>query len=134
FPQRARVECPGGLRAGAGRRIGFDRARHEAERANDVEAVVETARQLFAAKRQLVEPGRIVDRDGETSVGEASGLGAAGRVGAHHVRPGPTDTLLEKAISQVGDRGEQEISDGARRSTVHAFVSYILSVAGRESG
>jgi hypothetical protein len=42
--------------------------------------------------------------------------------------------MLEQPISQVGDRSEQEISDGARRSAVHAFVSYILSTAGREGG
>jgi hypothetical protein len=81
-----------------------------------------------------VEPGGVVDGDGETSVGEAPGLGATGRVGADHMGPSSTDTQLEKPISQVRDRGEQEISDGARRSAVHAFVSYILSAAGRESG
>ena len=56
------------------------------------------------------------------------------RVGADHLGPGPTNAVLEQPISQVRDRGEQKISDGARRSTVHALASYILSVAGSESG
>jgi hypothetical protein len=42
--------------------------------------------------------------------------------------------VLEQPIAQVGDRGEHQISDGARRSAVHALVSYILRTAGRESG
>jgi hypothetical protein len=42
--------------------------------------------------------------------------------------------VLEQSISQVRNRGEQQISDGARRAAVHALVSYILRTAGRESG
>jgi hypothetical protein len=42
--------------------------------------------------------------------------------------------VVEQPISQVRNRGEQQISDGAGRSTVHASVSYILPTGGRESG
>jgi hypothetical protein len=42
--------------------------------------------------------------------------------------------VLEQPISEVRDRGEQQIGDGTRRPTVHAFVSYILRTACRESG
>jgi hypothetical protein len=61
-------------------------------------------------------------------------LSSAGGVGADHLSPRPTNAVLEQPVSQVRDRGEQKISDGARRSTFHVFVSYILSVAGSESG
>ena len=55
--------------------------------------------------------------------------GTAGGVGADHLKPGPTDPVLEQSIAQVRDRGEQQISDGARRSAVHA--SYHTSSAQR---
>jgi len=81
-----------------------------------------------------VEPGRVVDGDGETPIGEASSLSAASGIGPDHLRPGPADAVLEQSVTQVRDRSEQQISDGARRSAVHALVSYILRTAGRESG
>ena len=132
--QRALVERRRGPRGSTRGRLGLDRARDEAERSNGVEAISETAGELVAAERQLVEPGGVVDGDGETPIGEAPSLGAASGVGADHLRPGPADPVLEQSVTQVRDRSEQQISDGARRSAVHALVSYILRTAGRESG
>jgi len=128
------VECGGDARRAGTRRIGLDCARHEAKRPDGVETIVEAAGQLLATKRELVQPGRVVDGHGQTPVGEAAGLSSAGGVGADDLGPRPTNAVLEQSISQVRDRGEQKISNGARRSTVHVLASYILSVAGRESG
>jgi hypothetical protein len=61
-------------------------------------------------------------------------VSSAGGVGADYLWPRPANAVLEQSISQVRDRGEQKISNGARRSTVHVLASYILRVAGRESG
>jgi len=92
----------------------LDLSGHEAQGADRAEAFTETAGELFTAQGQLVKPGRVVDRHGEAAFGEAPGLGAAGRVGADHLRPGAANAMLEQAVPQIGHRAQDQIGDGAR--------------------